>query len=129
MMDRLAALGLSRDEAEQLRRIEMTLQRWAEAECGDSNDKYSTCLERDEATGKPYWVVRWHNENKARRTPTADREAGALKRLDAIMAKHPGLVRYHQGDCRGCMLYILKQSDIGNDSIDSIYTRGVAVCD
>ena len=32
---RLQSLGFTYDEAYSLRRIEMTLQRWAEKECGD----------------------------------------------------------------------------------------------
>ncbi len=64
-----------------------------------------------------------------RRYPVADREKGALKRLAAIMAGHPELLAYHQTDCRGCMVYILKRSDIADGArIDSVYTRGMAVC-
>lgn len=128
LFDRLRDLGFTLEEAAALRRIEMTLHRWAEHECGDSNDKYSTCLERDEETGKPFWCVYWHDENKVRKTPCADREKGALKRLQAIMANHPDLAYYHQGDPRGCALYIVRKSDLsGGLSIDSCYTRGIAV--
>lgn len=128
---RLHALGFSYEEASQLRRIEMTLQRWAELECGNSNDYCSYHIERDETTGKPYEVVSPHTSNKTIRRPIADREAGALKRLKEIMARHPELVAYHQGDCRGCMLYIVRKSDLVQDgkplAIDQHYTRGLAV--
>lgn len=133
LFQRLGALGFSYEEASQLRRIEMTLQRWAEGECGDSNDYCSTCIERDEETGKPYRVVMPHNlpPSKATRTAIPDREAGALKRLKAIMARHPELAAYHQGDCRGCMLYLVRKSDLVQDGqelpIDQHYTRGLAV--
>ncbi len=123
-------MGFSYEEATQLRRIEMTLQRWAERECGDSNSYASTCIERDEKTGKPFLVCMPHDRppSKAIRTPIADKEAGALKRLAAIMARHPDFEAYHQGDPRGCMLYIVRKSDLqdGKD-IDANYTRGLAV--
>lgn len=130
LFQRLQAIGFSYDEAQKLRRIEMTLQRWAEQECGDSNDYASTGIERDETTGKPFRVVMPHNlpPSKATRYAIADREAGALRRLAGIMRGHPELVSYHQGDCRGAMLYILRKSDLADGAdINSVYTRGVAV--
>lgn len=82
----LYSLGFSTVEAEQLRRISMTLHRWHELECGTDNG----CIERDEATNKPYWVsafgTRW-NMNARTRTPMADRETGAIKRLDKIISE------------------------------------------
>lgn len=126
----LESIGFTYGEACELRRIQMTLHRWDEAECGDSNDRFSRCLERDETTGKPYWVIRYHNENKERRHATPDREKGALKRLARIMANHPDFVAYHQSDCRGCALYIVRKSEIpAGSKIDSCYNHGVAVCD
>ncbi len=136
----LQNLGFTYDEAVSLRRIEMTLQRWAEQECGDSNDYCSTGIERDETTGKPFRVVSYHNENKSRRYPIADREAGALKRLarivdarNARVCENMGgnaadVISYHQTDCRGCMVYLVKRSDLGGAPIDQVYTRGLAVC-
>lgn len=134
LFTRLATLGFSFEESQALRRIELTLQRWAEGECGDSNNYASFHIERDDQTGKPYRVVMPHDRppSKAIRTPIADREAGALKRLALIMANHPHLVAYHQSDPRGCMLYILRKSDLlSHDGqplpINANYTRGVAV--
>ncbi len=127
MIQRLNTLGFDNDEAFTLRRIAMTFHRWDEAECGDSNDHFSRCLERDEETGKPFWCVYWHNENKVRKTPAPDREAGAQKRLDKIMSSHPDFVAYHQGDCRGASLYIVRKSDLNGLDIHSTYTRGTAV--
>ena len=125
----LEALGLSWDEINTLRRIEMTLRAWATLECGNSNDYASWAIERDEKDDKPYMVrFPYQGDQKTTRTPIADREKGALKRLDAIMTKYPKLVRYHQGDPRGCALYIVRKSDIGNGDISSLYNRGVAVC-
>lgn len=124
LMHRLSSRGieLSFDEANTLRRAELTLQRWAELECGDGNGY----IERDEGTGIPrYFNCRaryldphdpraWHR--------IADREAGALKRVQAICKAH-GLAYYHQTDPRGCALYVSKEPIRDND-----YTRGVACC-
>lgn len=118
--DRLRALGISREDAESLRRISMTLRRWFEKECGINDG----CIERDENTDKAYWL----NSNTMRRYPIADRETGARKRLATIMARYPHLTAYVQGDPRGCSLYILTADQLSTEhSIDSIYTRGVAV--
>jgi hypothetical protein len=132
-LNRLAEMGFSYAEAQQLRKIERTLHRWNELECGDGNDRSSWSIERDETTGKPFFVR--HNyrhgqgANTITKTPIADREAGALRRLAVIMAGHPELVSYHQGDCRGCALYILRKTDVpAGEKIDSVYTRGEAVC-
>lgn len=131
LITRLEKMGFSYDETQTLRRIEMTLSRWSEGECGDSNDYCSSSIERDEATGIPYRVTVPHRgEAKPRRHQIPDREKGALKRLSRLMAGHPDCVAYHQGDPRGCALYILAKSDLKpGEDINSVYTRGVAVCD
>jgi len=121
LFNALSGMGFSDAEIEALRRIEMTLQRWGEQECGDERG----AIERDEATGKPYWL----NANTGRRFPVPDRERGALKRLGKIMADHPDFLAYHQTDCRGCNLYILRKSQVAaGESVESVYNRGVAVC-
>ncbi len=125
----LRSLGFSSEEAEQLRRISMTLHRWHELECGTD----SGCIERDEETGKPFFTV--HGANGCRsRWPMADREKGAQKRLLAIInaeAKRHGECRYSafiQTDPRGAALYILRPGDVPKgESADSYYTRGVCV--
>ena len=120
ILGRLELAGINRDDAVQLRRISMTLHRWHELECGSG----SGAIERDEVTGKTYWI----NSYNSRRTPTPDRETGALKRLDAIMAKYPTLRSYVQGDPRGASLYILRPGDVpeGQD-VEAYYSNGVAV--
>ncbi len=121
----LTCYGIDFSDIDKLRRIEMTLHRWAERECGD---EYGNCIERDEATGKPFLTYD-AGSGPRKRYAIPDKERGALKRLAAIMARYPSLLSYHQGDPRGCALYVLKASDIpeGGD-IDALYTRGVAVC-
>jgi hypothetical protein len=135
---RLQDLGFTYDEAAQLRRIEMTLHRWDEAGCGDGNDYASWSIERDEQTGKPFRCVYPHS-GQNRRYPIADREAGALRRLDRIVndrnersvapgSSNTALGYYHQSDCRGAALYILRPGDVpeGQD-VDAYYSRGICV--
>lgn len=126
--DVLRSLGFTSEEADQLRRISMALHRWHELECGTDNG----CVERDETTGKPYWL----NSYTMKRSPMADREAGALKRLKAILArvnvqragKVGPLSSYIQTDPRGTALYILRPGDVPNgENADSYYNRGICV--
>lgn len=114
LLARLVSLGFAWDDAAKLRRIQMTLHRWAELQCGDGNDHCSWSIERDETTGKPFRCVYPHNSTMTRYS-IADREKGALKRLQAILAAYPEWTYYHQTDLNGC-------------AIDQVYTRGVAVC-
>lgn len=133
----LTNAGFSFADASELRRISMTLHRWHELECGDSNDyaswtitrgrKIAGGFEHDE-DGAPFEERHVHSENKARYTPIADKERGALKRLAAIVARYPGFAFYVQGDPRGASLYILRPGDVpAGESVDSLYTRGIAV--
>jgi hypothetical protein len=136
----LMQLGFTQAEAEQLRRISMTLQRWHELECGVDGG----CVERDETTNKPYWVSEWGGRwttGKRCRTPIADRETGARKRLSRILMDHlnrtkdadgtikgPVLSAYIQTDPRGAALYIIRPGDIpdGKD-VSAYYNRGICV--
>lgn len=104
-----------------LRRAELTLQRWSEGECGNGNDFCSWSIERDEETGIPYRVTYPH-DSKSYRTRIADREAGALKRIKAVCDRL-GIHYFHQGDPRGCALYVSREA-----LTDSNYTNGIAVC-
>ena len=139
---RLDALGISLVDQEALRHVEMTLQRWAEQECGGSNDYCSWAIIRDEKTGKPYRQVHRHENSKRVEYAIADKERGALKRLRELMARYPELWYYHQGDPRGCALYVGRWADLPSrkcaeesaaeaaaNELDSHYAaRGVAVC-
>ena len=124
----LRALGFTSVEAKTLRRISTTLQRWYELECGSDHG----VIERDEATGTPYWFnyrSRYLSANDPRScSRIADREAGALRRLAAIMSKHAPLTTYIQTDPRGACLYILRPGDIpAGSKVDECYTRGICV--
>lgn len=141
---RLMALGLTRDEADALRRASMTLSSWAELECGDGNDYGSWAIERDDQegyrldrrghaedakhipTGKPFMVHHHYRHGKGADSvsvsPVADREKGALRRVAAICEAH-GLHFYHQTDPRGCALYVSAEP-----LADTDYNKGVGVC-
>jgi hypothetical protein len=150
--DVLRSLGFTSDEAESLRRISMTLQRWHELECGDGNGH----IERDEKTGKPRYFnsrARYVDPHDPRAwSVIADRETGAKKRLAAIMAQHNGkhcpkcepsalqpcgqecrhvvgkLTAYIQTDPRGAALYIIRPGDVpAGADVDAYYSRGICV--
>lgn len=124
----LVNAGISFDHAEELRRAAMTLHRWFELECGNSNNYASWAIERDEDDEKPYMVSHNHSDGKTTKTKIADRENGARKRIEKIMARYPGWAFYIQGDPRGAPLYILRPSDlIPGADMSSYYNRGIAV--
>jgi hypothetical protein len=126
MLRRLERLGISRADAEALRRISMTLHRWHELECGTGDSLTTYAVERPFADEKPYMRIMNGASDRSYRIP--DREAGAHKRLAAIMAKYPTLQAYIQGDPRGAALYILKPSDVPEgEDVSAYYSRGVAV--
>jgi hypothetical protein len=76
----LQSLGFTLTESQSLRRISMTLHRWAEHECNGT-------IERDEnRADRPYWSNPGTGQHFV--APVADREAGAMKRLRAIFARH-----------------------------------------
>jgi len=119
-LNQVITTGILWHDAVALRRISMTLHRWFEHECNGA-------IQRDgeRGDGLPFWHSTFDGR-KLYRAP--DRERGALKRLEAIMARYPGLTSYIQGDPRGCPLYILRPGDVpeGKEA-DSYYNRGVAV--
>lgn len=149
LFQRLQNLGFTYEEACQLRRIEMTLQRWGELECGNDNGHASYWVTRDETTGKPRMEMHPY-QGKSYSYPVADREAGAMRRLGAIIdarnareksndsrrcsySKH--VFAHHQGDCRGCNLYLLTRDQLTDHAtgallpLDQYYNRGIAVCE
>ena len=110
--------GFSFDDAVALRRISLALRRWFERECNGE-------IERDEITGKPHWYT---SKNREKMGTVPDKETGAMKRLDAIIKRYPGLSYYIQGDPRGCAVYIIRPNDVPNGQrVESYYSRGIAV--
>jgi hypothetical protein len=137
----LLSAGISWDDAHALRRISMTLHRWHELECGDSNIHGSWAIVRGAKTkdgfvhnddGKPFMESHHYLHGKGKdyttHSPLADGERGALNRLNAILARYPGFMSYVQTDPRGCSLYILRPNDIPDGAkLDECYSRGIAV--
>ena len=145
--------GKPRRDAEELRRISMTLHRWFELECGDGNEYGSWAIVRGHKTrtegglshgerftfthdddGKPFIERHHYQHGKGKDyvtyTSIADREGGARRRLARIMARYPSLQAYVQTDPRGCALYILTPKQMNGvlpQEIDAIYSRGIAV--
>ena len=153
MYTNLQSLGFTFEECEQLRRISMTLRRWHELECGDGNEYGSWAIERDDnGDGKPFMVHHHYRHGQGKdyttRTPIADRETGARKRLAKIItarnkrtvegAQEAGslvqqcgrlsVASYIQTDPRGAALYILRPGDVpqGQDP-SAYYSRGICV--
>ncbi len=122
----LCNLGFTLTETEQLRRISMALQRWHEHECNGN-------IERDEETGKTYWVNDDMGFGTPRRYAYPDKETGALKRLKAIIDRRNGnnpdpVSTYIQSDPRGAALYIIRPGDVPEGKeVNAYYSRGVAV--
>lgn len=118
MIQALERSGIDYSDIEPLRRISMTLHRWAEHECNG-------VIQRDDDTGKPF---AYSDYTGKRLHAVADREAGALKRLEAYQTKYPTLNFYVQGDPRGCALYAVENNLVPTgERIDSYYSRGIAI--
>jgi len=113
----LGRAGYTLQEARALIRQSARLHTWAERECNGE-------IQRDETTGIPYW----HSSVTGKRLGRVpDAESGALKLARGIAAAHDMTI-YHQGDPRGCCLWILRPGDVpkGGD-VDGYYSRGIAV--
>jgi hypothetical protein len=119
---RMNNLGITADDADVMRRIEMTLHRWAEHECNG-------VIQRDDETQKPFHVVGYRSNGDQRKYAVADREAGAIRRMNAIIAKYPALTWYHQGDPRGCQVYVMTKASVAGLDVGAYYSsKGIAVC-
>lgn len=131
----LLELGFTYDEANSLRRIEMTLSRWSEHECNGNIRR-----DGDDGDGAPRWYYETATGEYKRGWIIPDRERGALKRLARIVADcnarltaegktaNALVEAYHQGDPRGVSLYLVRRADIPEGrSISEFYTRGIAV--
>lgn len=99
VIDQCLSAGISFADTLKLRRIAATLRRWYELECGTEHG----CIQRDDNDGIPYWVDATTGQ-RTHRVP--DRETGALKRLEAIMAGYPDVHYILQSDPRGPALYL-----------------------
>jgi hypothetical protein len=134
----LMAAGFTFEECEKMRRISLTLRRWFELECGNGSDHADWAIERDaNGEGRPFMVTHYYPRNgtpaRTTRSPIADRETGARKRLAEVINERnkraPGKVEtYIQGDPRGAALYILRPGDLPEGSDPSqYYNRGLCL--
>ena len=120
MFSALQSAGISYQDCDKLRLISMRLHSWFERECGNGHG----CIERDDETGKPFWL----SSRTMQRYPIRDMEAGAMKRLAAIMKNYPTLGTFIQGDPRCAALYILRPGDVpAGAKADGYYSRGICV--
>jgi hypothetical protein len=83
---------------------------WSGTE-NDFGTSYS--VERDPATDKPMMRVGFFyvtNGYKVTHYAIPDKERGAVKRLEKIMAQHPKMTHYLQTDPRGASLYLVPKA-------------------
>jgi hypothetical protein len=114
------------EDAFALRRIAMTLERWHELECGTTTANGRSVAVCRNPAGKPY--LYWLTMTGGCRKFIPDREAGALCRLEKIMARYPKLAASVQSDPRGPALFIVRRADIpAGHTADEYYLRGLAV--
>lgn len=117
--------GISSSDIISLMSIARGMHKWDELECGDAD---GNCIERDEVTGIPYMTSEPYNHQGPRlRRKIPDTEKRLNEKLTKIMKRYPGLVAYHQGDCRGWPLYIVSDADRRGAPIDSVYNNGTGI--
>ena len=107
-----------------LRECERTLHKWAEDECNGR-------IQWDDETGEPhlYRKDQWGGYT-GKGQPIFNKEDAALDRARK-MAAHYGLKIYHQGDPRGCALYVYSEEEMRGSRypIEQVYnTRATAIC-
>ena len=124
VLARMERYGIAYEDRDTLRRIALTLHRWHELECGVEGSWYVE-RETEDATSPPHMK---HADTGKDYGRIPDREAGALKRLKAIMAKYNRrFVAYVQGDPRGASLYLVPRKIAKGRDIDRIYSQGLAI--
>jgi hypothetical protein len=120
----LEPLGVQVEEMFDLLTLSRTLSSWDTRECNGE-------IERDDDSGNTYRVIRMriHGLARDRREPIPDRASAALVRASDLAGRH-GLTAYHQGDPRGCSLYLLRPGDVREgENVHAVYAgRGIAVC-
>lgn len=141
MFRALAIMGLSRDEAEQLRRISLQLHSWHERQCNEDIregfyrcGEFVDCENRDECAenGRTCRTYTF-GQGSLRGYQIPNRGADAERRLSAIMAPYKRRLCYYvKTDPRGAALYIVSRKQLRRagktpKDLDSCYTIGTAV--
>lgn len=119
----LANLGFSAEAIRQLSRISTTLHHLAERQCnGEGWGPY-------EPGPNGNYYPRWTDADEARAVKrTADLMRKAQEICDFAVEGQQNLLAYHQGDPRGCALYIIDRAVLGKrDPAQHYSTFGVAV--
>ena len=117
------AMTYARWLCEGLYRIERTLHRWHELQCGTDQG----CIEQDESTGK--WIMRTEYNGKEYKRPVADRETGAKRRLAKLIEPYAETcAAYIQTDPRGAALYLYDPRKYTAQEIDSNYSSSTCIC-
>ena len=119
---RMSEHGFSFEEMETIRKASLQLHRWSERECNED-------IERRE-DGKVYLTVH-PMSGKPWSYPIRDMESAAKRRIEAILANHPGWAWYYQTDPRGCSVYLYQPERmmlLGAWPIESCYNSiGIAI--
>lgn len=103
---------------------EHKLGQWYEEECNGT-------IERDETTGRPYrYGVNPHTGQRSQCGQLIpDRETGAIRRAQAIVAGLDGVTLHLESDPRGCCLYLYRPADLyPGQSIDSACSTMAHAC-
>jgi hypothetical protein len=131
----LADLGFTYPEAKALRRAEITLRRW----CGDV---WSCRIQKRSVFGVGVKTrTFWASSSDGFEHPIADREAGALRRVRAIVDacndrnrlvaefhRHGTLIEFHHRPHPTlCNLYLLTRAQLNGRDIATCYADGLAV--
>lgn len=108
---------------EALFRIERTLHRWHELECGTDQG----LIEQDEKSKK--WELVQEFNGKQFRRPVADREAGAKRRLAKLIKPYAETcAAYIQTDPRGAALYLYDPRKYSTKEIDTNSANAICIC-
>lgn len=116
----LARLGFGPEDIRTLARLSVSLRHIAEREC--NGDGWGP----GERLPDGRWFPRWTDDDQER----ADKRTAALLKLAQAVCDGAGrnLKAYHQGDPRGCALYIVRMDALGTRDINANYSSfGVAV--
>ena len=100
-------MGFTFPESETLLRAERILNLWSVDQCNG-------VLQQDETT------LQWTRFGR----PWRDRQKATLTKVENL-AKSKGYLAYHQGDPRGCSLYLVHESEYDPEKD---YTDGFAIC-
>ena len=109
-----------------LRNCEQVLHKWAEDECNGR-------IQWDDVTGEPhiYRKDKWGSYTVRQSHPAFNREDHYLD-IARKQAARFGLSIYHQGDPRGCALYVYDPADLEKTTsreINCVYnTVATAIC-